>query len=248
MKYLIAIMLALFVAPAYASNTIIVPVAPGGPMDIVARKLLEYIPDARIEYVTGGAGNIGMIRHVQRERSLLLVSELIENNKTRVPDGYPWNIMEVSRRVLLLDGAYYAIFVNSNIPFGSRDPIVLGIAAPGSGSHAATTGLCEILKNCLLVPYPSAGRMIPDVMRGELHGMVTLYTLASGIVSQSTNIRIHAILGPARDGIPSFSGYSHKSWFVLLAKGYSDAEIRHLRSLIKLNPKDVGFDTISLED
>ena len=234
----------LFATTAHATS-VIVPYAPGGQAAIVFGELNKSIPNLIAEYIPGAGGNLGMMRHVQRDKSLLLVGEAIYHNGTRQPNGYPTDILKVSKPVFVLRGAYYAIYTNTNVPFGSTNPIIFGASAPGSASHTATTELCRTL-NCIIVPYMSSGRILPDLMRGEIHAMIAGLTMRQNLVDDK-RISIHAILGPSIDGIPSYGSYEYASTIGLYAKGYTDSEIAELRKLIRLDPVALGFTTLDME-
>jgi tripartite-type tricarboxylate transporter receptor subunit TctC len=165
---------------------LIVPFAPGGGFDILARLIGQWLSERLgqpfvIENRPGGAGNIGteaVVRAPADGYTLLLVGVPNAINAT-LYDRLNFNFIRDIAPVASLVGGPYVMVVNPSVPaktvpefiaYAKANPGKLNMASGGNGSAHHVSG--ELFKmmagvNLVHVPYRGAGPALVDLLAGQ---------------------------------------------------------------------------------
>lgn len=195
----IAVLAALFGAPgaARAQNfpnhavTLVVPNAPGGPMDILARLFSTYLEaqwkQSVIVVYKPGAGTAAGTEFVARSApdgyTLAMVATAHVINPSLRPD-LPFDTIKdlagvgmtaVSHLVIEATPALPVNTIPALIAYGKKNPGKLTYASAGSGSSMHLAG--ELLKtktglDMVHVPYKGSSSAYPDVFSGRVELMI----------------------------------------------------------------------------
>jgi len=186
-----AIALAIAIPAAYAQTyptkpiRFIVPFAPGGPSDIIARLVGQKLPDVLgqpviVENRTGAGGNIGAVvaaKSAPDGYTVLVTSSAIVVNVTLFPNaGYDAERDFIP--VALVATQPNMIYVNPSVPAKNLDELLalaktskLAYASPGSGTTPHLTGemLFRVLAKVDMPPvhFRGAGPQVVAVVSGE---------------------------------------------------------------------------------
>jgi|SRR5882672_91431 len=243
---IVAILLA--AAPAWAQNfpvrpvRMVVPLAAGGPVDIVARivatRLTEQLgQQVIVDNRPGAGGSVGgelVARALPDGHSVLLASNgtlAIAPNLMKLPyevgrDLTPLTLVGTSPQVLVVHPALPAGTVKELIALARSRPGTINFASSGQGStsHLAS----ELLKSAAKiqithVPYKGAGPALTELMAGGTQMMITgvsstLPYLKGGrlrALGVTSHKRISAL--PDTPAIAeSLPGYEVTTWYGLL--------------------------------
>jgi tripartite-type tricarboxylate transporter receptor subunit TctC len=225
----LAFVLALFIAavpPSHAQDAasyptrsvrLIVPTAPGGTMDIVARTLAQVLAPAIgaqvfIENKPGGNNNIGasyVARATPDGYTLLVHSDSFTSNASVFKDpGY--DALTSFEPITMLAKAPGALAVRSDLGLASLDDFVtyskrngkaLMVASTGIGTVSHLTGIMFQQKMGLPpwtdVPYPGAAKAVTDVIG---HHVDSIFVMVAPLVpfDQSGDLKILAVTTAAR--------------------------------------------------
>lgn len=178
---------------AYAANyptrpiKIIVPFAPGGPTDIMARIVAQHLGEAIrgnviVENRPGAGGNIGIGAAANAEPdgyTLLITSSAYVVNPSlyvKIPyepykDFAPVAELGTSPNVILVDPKIGINSIADLIASAKADPNRFNYASPGSGTTPHLSG--ELLKiaggiQMTHVPFPGAGPAIQAILAGTV--------------------------------------------------------------------------------
>jgi len=229
-------------AQAWPSKPIrlVVPVAPGGATDAIARLLQE--PLSRLLGVTvivenkpGGAGVIAtesVVRSAADGYTFLMVYTSHAGNPALL-ESVPYDSVKDITPVAFLGRAYLAFSVHRDVPINSlAELIAKAKAAPGKlsyanggvgqASHFAGARL-EQMANIKLtqVPYRGAGPALADVLGGHVPILVSNISVAAPDVATG-RLRPLAVTAPERSpllpDVPTvaesgFPGYQISEWF-----------------------------------
>ena len=253
--------LALCVAPVHAQNyptrpiRLIVPLAPAGGMDTIARGVAQKLTESLGQSVvvdnrSGGGGVIG-----------------VETVSHSTPDGYTLLMMSATGLIypLMYKAQYdvtrdfspivqvttqpYVIVVNPNVPvksiaeliaYAKANPTKLNFASSGNGSliHLMT----ELFKSMtgtqmVHVPYRGIGAAYPDLLGGQIQ-LIFASSISAMQLIHAGRLRALAVTGAKRAkalpelptvieaGVP---GFVVNQWYALLAPaGTSRAIIERL--------------------
>lgn len=233
---------------------LIVPFGVGGPTDVLARHTehaLESHSKLQIAVINqgGASGNIGMRNFLQKDRALLLMTEGIITNKNHIPNSYPLDITNQVTPVYIFGNSPYIVFANARfnsfndlVAESYHKEILVGSAAPGSGSFESYDLLCnkfKILKNCRVVIYSSASAAIPDMLGGRLDMYSSLYPAYNSFTGLGT-VKALTILSSKRfkplPEIPSTYelGFTveNYNWYGLFHKGLSSQEVLTIKTIL----------------
>lgn len=224
--------------------TLIVPFAPGGANDAVARIVAQELGKVLRQSVVidnrpGAGGMVGTELVVNAEPSgytLLLISAAHAINSS-IYAKLRYDPVNSFTPVSQLTNASYVLVVNKDLPANSiSELIALGKARPGSLFYASSgKGSAPHLAAALFanmahidmvhVPYKGGGPALIDVMRGD----ITMYfaSLSSAMPQLRTN-KIRALgvttsaRSPALPDIPTISeagltGYELAGWYGIVA-------------------------------
>jgi tripartite-type tricarboxylate transporter receptor subunit TctC len=240
-------------AQAYPSRPvrIIVPFPPGGPYDIHARLMGQWLSERLgqpfvIENRPGGGSNIGtetVVRAPPDGYTLLLVGVGAAINAT-LYDKLNFNfirdiapVASISRvpNVMEVNPSFPATTVPEFIAYAKANPSKINMASGGNGTAAHVTG--ELFKmmtgvNMLHVPYRGSGPALTDLIGGQVQ--VTFDPLASSIEHiRAGKLRALAVTTAARSealpDIPTVSdfvpGFEASAWYGVGVPKNTPAEI-----------------------
>ncbi|OVZ55455.1 LacI family transcriptional regulator [Pigmentiphaga sp. NML080357] len=224
--------------------TIVVPYAPGGATDAVARLVGQRMADRLgqpfiVENKPGGSSNIGMqavARAPADGYTILLVANSIATNNSLFPD-LPFDGQRDFAPIGMIASAPLVVAVPAASPFKTlgqllaqarSKPGALTYASPGVGSSAHLAG--ESLKQAasidvLHVPYKGAAPALADMLGGRISFM-PLNTVESMSHIKAGKLRALAIARPQRmDLLPDvptaaeagLPGYEESVWYGLAA-------------------------------
>ena len=206
---------------------LIVPLAPGGPSDILARtvaaKLTEGIKQTvMVDNRTGAGGTVGAAVAAKSPPdgyTIILVSTSYAINATLYPK-LPYDTLKDLTAVTMLAAAPYLLTVHPSLPAKSLKQLVaLAKARPGDLNYASGgsgTGpqlSMEVLKqraglDIVHVPYKGAGPALTDLIAGQVH--MQLVNMIAGLpLVKAGRIRAlgvsKATRSPAAPDIPTLA-------------------------------------------
>jgi tripartite-type tricarboxylate transporter receptor subunit TctC len=248
MLRVLLLLAALFVTPAradYPSRTveIVVPFAPGGGTDLIARVVAERLSEQmRQRFVIinrpGASTNIGtaaVVNAAPDGHTLLMTSISLAANPT-LYRKLPFDPQKDLAPIALIGNTASILVVNPSLPVNSADELIAYLKArpgelnyasygAGSGPHLAA-GLFQDITGTRIqhVPYGGGSPATIAVLRGEVQ-MLLAGILAVGPLIQSGGLRPLGIAAAARisalPDLPTFReqgiDYLNGTWFGLLA-------------------------------
>jgi tripartite-type tricarboxylate transporter receptor subunit TctC len=249
---ILAALAALLVAAPAAAQTypnkpvrFVVPFAPGGTTDILARlvgqKLSElYGQQFVIENRAGAGGNIGaeiVAKSAPDGYTILMGTPGTQAINQYVYRAMPYDTVKDFAPVSLVALVANVLAVNPSVPakdlreliaLAKRQPGTLNFATPGNGTtgHLST----ELLKtmagiNLVHVPYRGSGPALQDLLAGQVQ--MTIDNIPSALPHiQAGALRALAVTSSQRwfalPNVPTMAeagvpGYEATSWFVVMA-------------------------------
>jgi tripartite-type tricarboxylate transporter receptor subunit TctC len=209
-------------AQTYPSKPIrlIVPLAPGGPSDILARtmgqKLTESMKQAVIvDNRTGAGGTLGIdlaAKSPPDGYTMLLVAVATYTINASLYPKLPYDPQKDLTPVTILAGAPYILVVHPALPVHSvKQLVALAKARPGElnySSGGTGTGphlAMEILKanagiNMVHIPYKGAGPALNDLVAGQVQ-LQLANMIASLPLVKSGRLRAIAVSGSKRSSL-----------------------------------------------
>ena len=234
--------------------TLVVPVAPGGILDTVARmlaadmsKLLEGQPVV-VDNKPGASGNIGAA-HVAKSppdgHTLLVGYSMFHVGNPSMFKDLSWDPVRDFSSVAMVAVAPHVIAVHPSVPaqtlkelvaLAKREPGKLNYASPGSGS-VPHVGM-ELFKqqtgiDIVHVPYKGAGPMMQDVVGGSVPVTIATPPSILGFV-QSGRVRALAVAAkdrhPLLPGVPTtaeagYPDFELEAWVALFAPAGTPPEV-----------------------
>lgn len=195
---------------------IIVPFAPGGPTDVMARIVAQKLSDNLkqqffVENQPGAGGNIGMgnaARSANDGYALLFVSSSFVVNPSLfdkvtydpLKDFLPISKVGVAPNVLVVHPSVSAKSVKELIDMLRANPGKYGFASPGTGTTPHLSG--ELLKlseklDMVHVPFPGAGPAIQSTLGG--HTLIAVTSLPPTVShAQEGKLRALAVTAKKR--------------------------------------------------
>jgi tripartite-type tricarboxylate transporter receptor subunit TctC len=223
MKTLLAIALALIAASSAAAQTypsrpvtLVVPFAPGGPTDTIARIMAEHMRGSLgqpviIENVSGAGGSIGVGRVARAAPDGYTLC--VGNLSTHVMNGavytLPYDVVADFAPVALLSFQPFLIVARKSMPASDLREFVawlkansgkasLGIQGVGTAGHVFGMFFSkEIGTNVSLVPYRGAGPALQDLIAGQIDFMIDTPTSSLPQV-QAGKINAYAVTAANR--------------------------------------------------
>jgi len=240
-------------AQAYPSRPvrIIVPVAPAGAFDIIARLIGQWLSERLgqpfvIENRPGGGNNIGteaVVRASADGYTLLLVGPPHAINAT-LYDKLNFNFIRDIAPVAGVFRGPYVMVVNPSVPaksipefiaYAKANPGKINMASGGVGSAHHVNG--ELFKmmagvNLVHVPYRGAGPALVDLLAGQVQVMF-VSTVSSIEYIKTGRLRALAVTTATRaDALPDIPtvgefvpGYEASGWFGVGAPRATPVEI-----------------------
>jgi tripartite-type tricarboxylate transporter receptor subunit TctC len=240
-------------AQAYPARPVrlIVPFAPAGATDIVARLMGQWLSERLgqpfiIDNRPGGGTNIGTeaaVRAPADGYTLLLASSANTINATFY-DKLNFNFIRDIAPVATISRNTLVMVVHPSLPakslpefiaYAKANPGKINMASAGTGSASHVTG--ELFKmmagvNLVHVPYRGAGPALVDLLAGQVQVMF-VPTVASIEYIKTGRLRALAVTTAARSealpGIPTMGeflpGYEASGWYGIGAPEATTAEI-----------------------
>jgi tripartite-type tricarboxylate transporter receptor subunit TctC len=232
--------------------TVIVPQAPGGANDTVARVVLAKLSEAMgqqfvVENRTGAGGNVGTQYAAKAAKDGYTLLLTVGSAHTINPTLYKNAGFDPVRDfdpVSVVGTAPYVLAVNANVPVKNVAELVAWIKAQPSTVNYASAGngtlnhlLAEMFKqaagvNLLHIPYKAAAASVTDVVNGTIP--VTFASLpAANPFAKSGKLRLLGVASEKRSALlpelPAISetvkGFGATSWYGLLAPAGTPRDI-----------------------
>ena len=241
-------------AQAYPAKPVrlIVPFAPGGSVDLIARMLAQRLGERMnapfiVENRVGGGSNIGAeaaARSAPDGYTLFVASTAQAINVTLYPklnydllkDFAPISLLAVNPSIVLVHPSLPVKSVKELIALAKRKPGALTYASSGSGSSSHLAA--ELFKmsagvDLVHVPYKGAGPALTALLGGQVELLITITAGASPYV-KSGKLRALAVTSESRTpGMPDvptmreagLPGYEVSVWAGLMAPAATRSEI-----------------------
>jgi len=231
---------------------IVVPFAPGGGTDVVARTLAqEMARDLGASIVIENKPGAGTILGTQAVASsepdgyTLLMGTFANAVNPSLKASLPYDPQADFAPVALIARSFNIVVVNPKSPYHSiadliaaakAEPEKLSYGTYGTGTSAHLAG--ELFKNLAkvnltTVPYKGAAPAITDLIGGRIQVMFTTVASAASLV-QGGQLRALAVTSaqrsPAFPEVPTVAeagvpGYSAESWYGLFAPAKTPADV-----------------------
>lgn len=241
--------------------TIVVPVPPGGIVDLAARLASEPLATALgqptvIDNRTGASGNIAynLVAAARPDGYTLLASySMYHAGNPSMFSGLRWSA-ESFTPVGMVAVAPHVVTVHPSLPvhnlkelvaYAKAHPGEINYASQGSGSvpHVGTELLKQMTGTDMVhVPYKGSGPAIQDVLSGRVQLFVTTPPSVIGHV-QMGKLRAIAVAGAARHpmipDVPTaaeqgYPGFELDAWVSLFAPaGTPDAVVQKISAALK---------------
>ena len=268
MRYSLVVLVAAFCATPVQSQQypirpvrMIVPFAPGGAVDVVARIAAVGMTESFGQQVVvdnrgGGGGVIGTEMTVQARGdgyTLLLHSAAITSEpalRAKLPydamrDLAPITLVGVTPNLLVAHPSFPAKSARDLIAMAKEKPgmVTYGTGGVGSSSHLAVE-LFGILSGTRFnhVPFKGAGPAVAAVVAGELNFTIAPMPASISLV-RAGRLRALGVSGlkrsPAAEDIPTIAetglpGYEFVAWFGLLAPATTPQKlVQHLATEVR---------------
>lgn len=233
---------------------IVVPYAPGGPNDILARMLAEKLTVANgqtfiVDNKPGGGSNIGaeaVAKAAPDGYTLLIAATSHSINMTLFPkENLKYNLLTDFAPVSLLMTGPLVLVTSPNVPAKNlKEFVALAKGKPGkmsygsSGNGASTHLAGEMLNRSagiqtIHVPYKGSGPALTDLMGGQIDFMVDTMISSMPFIT-SRKIQALAVTGKARSpalpDVPTvaeqgYPGFEAVAWIGMLAPAKTPPEI-----------------------
>ncbi|MDQ0588608.1 Bug family tripartite tricarboxylate transporter substrate binding protein [Variovorax paradoxus] len=233
-------------AQAYPEKPIhvVVPFAPGGPADAVARILGQELVDTLgqpfiIDNKVGAAGNIGVAQIAKAAPdgytlgivpvgNVAVNPSLFPSLPYKVSELQPVAMLAVVENVLVVHASVPASSVKELLALARQKPGTLSFASPGAGSQAHLAGELMALDGdvqLIHVPYKGIGPALNDVVGGQVTMMFGSLSAvlpfvksgklrAIGLASLKRSAAMPELPTVAEQGLPGFEAIS---WYALMA-------------------------------
>lgn len=221
---------------------LIVPYAPGGSADIVARLISDEWGKALgkplvVENKAGAGGNLGVAEVAKAAGdgyTVGLQTVSLAINPALTPK-MPYDTLKDLAPVGMVASSQHVLVVNENVPAKTvKDLVALAKRQPGKLSYAsAGTGstfhmAAELFKavagvSIVHIPYRGGGPALSDTIGGQTEMAFPVLSAAQGHV-QSGRLRALGLTGPRRSplmpNVPTIAeagvpGYSFETWFMV---------------------------------
>jgi tripartite-type tricarboxylate transporter receptor subunit TctC len=249
--------LALWVNPAVAgwpekTIRIVVPFAPGGGTDVIARTLAQEMAKALgatiiIENKPGAGTIIGTqtVAASEPDGTTLLMGTFANAVNPALYAKLPYDPHNDLAPVGLIARSFNIVVVNSASPVKSLsdligtananpDKLTYGTYGTGTSAHLAGELFKSMAKvNLSMVPYKGAAPAITDLLGGRIEVMFTTVASAAPLIAGG-QLRALAVTSaqrsPAFPDVPTVAeagvpGYSAESWYGLYAPAKTPADI-----------------------
>ena len=231
---------------------IVVPFAPGGGTDVVARTLAqEMAKDLGVSVVIENKPGAGTIIGTQAVAAsapdgyTLLMGTFSHAVNSSLNANLPYDPHKDFAPVALIARSFNIVVVNPKSPFrtiadlisaarAGPDKLSYGTFGVGTSAHLAGELFKDMAKvNLTAVPYKGAAPAITDLIGGQIQVMFTTVASAASLV-ESGRLRAIAVTSaersPAFPQLPTVAeagvpGYAAESWYGLFAPARTPADI-----------------------
>ena len=174
-------------AQAYPTKPVrmVVPFAPGGPTDIVARLMGQWLSERLgqqlvIENRAGAGGNIGTeaVVRAPADGYTLLLATVANAISATLYDKLNFNFIRDTAPVASIMRVPNVMVVNPSVPaktvpefiaYAKANPDKLNMASAGNGTSTHLTGeLFKVMAGVKLIHVPYRGLLFPDLIRGQV--------------------------------------------------------------------------------
>jgi tripartite-type tricarboxylate transporter receptor subunit TctC len=255
---------------------IVVPFAPGGGTDTVARTLAQEMAkdlgqSVIIENKPGAGTIIGTqsVATSEPDGCTLLMGTFANAVNPSLNAKLPYDPQKDFASVALVARSFNIVVVNAKSPYHSiadliaaarAEPDKLSYGTYGTGTSAHLAG--ELFKslakvNLTTVPYKGAAPAITDLLGGQIQVMFTTVASAASLI-ESGQLRALAVTSaersPAFPDVPTVAeagvaGYSAESWYGLFAPARTPPEIiDRLNAAAATAVKAAAFKTLSVNE
>lgn len=222
----------------------IVPYAPGGSADIVARRISDEWAKALggsmyIENKAGAGGNIGVDAVAKAEPdgyTIGLQTVSLAINPSIFPK-MPYDTLKDLAQISTVATSQHVLVVNPNFPAkNAKDLVALAKASPGkfnygsAGSGSTFHMSAELFKSVAAVdithvPYKGGGPALIDTISGQVDMCFPVLSAAAQHV-KAGKLNAMGVTGPKRSplmpDVPTLAeagvpGYSFETWFIVFA-------------------------------
>jgi len=240
-------------AATYPSKPVrmIVPMAPGGGTDIMARLVAANLSERLgyqvvVENIAGGGGVIATERAAKAERDgYTLLFTMATHSTLAALQKLPYDPLKSFTPVARAATGYYSLCVNPSLPVKSvkelialakQKPNQLIFASAGTGTQGHMgTELFKMMAgiDIKIVQFKSGGPATIDVIGGHSHAILVGLTTTLPHI-KSGKLRVLATGGPDRGvalpDVPTISesglpGYNITQWFGILAPAGTPAAV-----------------------
>jgi tripartite-type tricarboxylate transporter receptor subunit TctC len=222
---------------------IVVPFAPGGGQDILARSFNAELGTALgqsviVENRAGAGGAIAtlFVAKSEPDGQTLLMAAASHTINALLMTKPPYDPIRDFTAVAHVGSASYVLMTNASIPartvaefvqYAKANPGKLNYASAGNGSatHLSIAYFASLAGlDMVHVPYKSTGEAITEVIAGRSHALI-VPTIGALAYQKDDRIRVLAATSPKRSpfvpNIPTVAesgipGYQFDSWFGLL--------------------------------
>jgi tripartite-type tricarboxylate transporter receptor subunit TctC len=230
--------------PTQKPITLVVPFAPGGGNDILARALAPRLSQILNQTVVvdnkpGAGGNIGAdsVARAHADGYTLLIASNQNTINPALGIKTPFNVERDFAPVGLIASVPIVLVSNPEQPFktlpeffqyAKSNPDKLSYSSPGNGTpqHLAGEAFAQMTKTRIVhIPYKGTGPAISDLVGGQVQ--ISFGTMASVMpFIQGGKLRALGIAGQKRSAampsLPTFgeaglAGYEAALWYCLLA-------------------------------
>jgi tripartite-type tricarboxylate transporter receptor subunit TctC len=240
---------------------LVVPFAPGGPTDLMARAISKNMASSMgqpvvVDNKPGGGGLIGfgeIVRQPADGHTLMFPSILAVTNPALMPN-YPYDIPRDFSAVTVVGFIPHALVVKPDFPakdlaglvaLAKAKPGTMAYASSGNGTSAHLAGAMFASRADIRVthvPYRGAGPALQDLLGGQVQFM---FLDMSSALSQIQAGKLRALaVAPARrfEGLPDvptiaeqgYPGFDIRAWYGLMAKaGTPPSTLDRLHSEVK---------------
>ena len=234
--------------------TLVVPVAPGGILDTVARMIAADMSKGLdgqpvvVDNKPGASGNIGagyVAKSAADGYTLLVGYSMFHVGNPSMFGNLAWDPLRDFASVAMVAVSPHVVAVNPNVPvrtlkelvdLAKKEPGKLNYASPGSGS-VPHVGM-ELFKqqagiDIVHVPYKGAGPMMQDVIAGTVQATIATPPSLLGFV-QSGRVRALAVAAktrhPLMPDVPTtaeagFPNFELEAWVALFAPAGTPADV-----------------------
>ena len=222
---------------------VVVPFAPGGPVDVLARVLGQDFGDTWkqafvIDNKVGAAGNIGVdylakaapdgsIIGIVPAGNIAVNPSLFTNLPYKASDLQPVAMLATVENVLVVSADSPAKDLKDLLAMAAAKPDTVSFASPGAGSQAHLAGELMALNGnvkMIHVPYKGTGPALNDVIGGQVTMMFGQMSSvlplikggklrAVGVASLKRSTVLPEVPTIAEQGMPQFEAVS---WYALM--------------------------------